>query len=409
MEQKRFVRRLTLRYAVLQMLFWSLYGVCWSYQVVTMTFAGMSNGQAGVVICVSLLLTTALQPVLSGFLDRSRRVKPWMAAAALMALTALIGAAMRLTYRTPAALALLYVLLGITIISFDPILSSLCMDLIRRGLPVNFGVPRGLGSLAYALVVLAMGEVIEVFSPVPGMTLTALLALCTLAAVLWFRPKEALLPPEPPAAEEVRPLATLPFLRHYPRFSLLLVGCALLMGTQVFMSSFLYLLVDRLGGSEGSLGLLLCLAGIAEMPGMLLFMYLRRRGVAARRLFRLCALFFVPKYVLSYLAGSMPALAAAQLIAMMTAGFYLVMIPYYAAEAIDGANQAKGQALISVAGNGVGAALASLFGGTIFDRFGVLGGTVFASALALLGLLCVWLGTGGGRRSSCAGGENMVS
>ena len=94
---------------------------------------------------------------------------------------------------------------------------------------------------------------------------------------------------------------------------------------------------------------------------------------------------------------------------MMTAGFYLVMIPYYAAEAIDGANQAKGQALISVAGNGVGAALASLFGGTIFDRFGVLGGTVFASALALLGLLCVWLGTGGGRRSSCAGGENMVS
>ena len=395
----KLVRKLTLRYILLQMLFWSLYGICWSFQVLTMTYAGMSNTQAGVVICASLLITTAIQPALSGFIDRSKKIEPWMVAVILMIMAAAVGCAMRFFYSAQWLLSLLYVLLGITIISFDPILSTLCMDLIRRGMPINFGLARGLGSFSYALTVLFMGRLIEEYSPVPGMTLTAVVALCTAAAILWFRPKEEILPPKPPADHGEEAVSTGVFLRTNPKFALLLVGCALLMGSQVFMSMFLNLMVEKVGGTEAAMGAILCLAGLAELPGMMLFMYLRRRGISGKQLFRFCTLFFVPKYVLSYLAGSVETLAMAQLLSLMTAGFYLVMLPYYVAETIDSANQNKGQALISIAGNGVGAALASLFGGTICDLYGVTGGVIFASALSFVGMLSVFYATSGVKKT----------
>ena len=56
---------------------------------------------------------------------------------------------------------------------------------------------------------------------------------------------------------------------------------------------------------------------------------------------------------------------------------------------------AQGQALISTAGTGVGAALASLFGGAICDALGVDGGILFAAIVAAGGSLCIFLSTAG--------------
>ena len=132
---------------------------------------------------------------------------------------------------------------------------------------------------------------------------------------------------------------------------------------------------------------------------MLLFMRLRSRGVSSGRLFCLSSVFFILKPLALYFAASVTQVYLCLLLQFFTSGFYLPLVPYYVTDTVDSANQVKGQALISTAGTGIGAALASLFGGAICDMLGVDGGILFAAAVAAGGSLCIFLSTAGRRKA----------
>lgn len=392
-------RRLTRRYTLIHGLFWSLYGVCWGFLAVTLAYAGLSNTRSGMVLCLGLLGSAVAQPLLSSYVDRSGRLTSRGVSILLMLSTALLGLLLWAFLSVPVVFAFLYVLLGISVISINPFLNSMCMELVRRGVAINFGLSRGVGSLTYAATVLLLGGMIERFSPVITLPLTAVLALGVAGAIVLFHPGEAELPPAAQVREAPKSLSTAAFLRANPRFLVVMLGCAMLMGSHCFLTTYMNLVVERVGSAETSMGIALGISAAVEMPAMLLFMRLRRRGVSSGRLFCLSSVFFILKPLALYFAASVTQVYLCLLLQFFTSGFYLPLVPYYVTDTVDSANQVKGQALISTAGTGIGAALASLFGGAICDVLGVDGGILFAAAVAAGGSLCIFLSTAGRRKA----------
>ena len=399
---KALEQRLTRRYILIHAIFWALYGTCWGFAAVTLTFAGLNNTQSGLVLCFGLMASAVAQPTLSSLVDRSSRLSSRMVAIGLMGITAVAGILLWFSQGAPLVFALLYVILGIAVITINPFLNSMCMELVRRGININFGLSRGVGSLTYAVTALLLGSLIETYSPAFTLLLTAALAICVILSILWFHPGKGELPPEPPAREKPVTLSAVAFLRANPKFLLVMAGCAMLMGAHCFLNSYMNLVVDRVGGSESSMGITLGLSAAAEMPAMLLFMYLRRKGVSSSTIFRFCSIFFILKPLAAYAASSVTAIYIGQMLQFFSTGLYLPLVPYYVTDTVDSANQVKGQALVSTAGTGIGAALASLFGAAICDLLGVEGGILFAAGIAAIGTLCIFLSTGDRRKMQTA-------
>ena len=386
-------RRLTLRYTLIHGLFWALYATCWGFLAVTLTYVGLTNTQSGIVLCLGLMGSAVAQPVLSSVVDRSEKLSSRLVSLVLMSITAVTGVLLWFFRSAPGIFAVLYVLLGVAVITINPFLNSMCMELVRRGISINYGLSRGIGSLTYAAAALILGGLIEEYTPLFTLLLTSALALGVVLTILWFHPGKTDLPPEPPAQEKPVTLSTLAFLKANPIFLLVMVGCALLMGAHCFLNSYMNLVVERVGGAESSMGITLGLSAAAEMPAMLLFMHLRRKGVSSGRLFRLCSIFFILKPLAAFAATSVAAVYVGQMLQFFSTGIYLPLVPYYVTDVVDSANQVKGQALISTAGTGIGAALASLFGAAICDLLGAEGGILFAAGIAAAGTVCIFIAT----------------
>ena len=393
-------RRLTWRYILIHAIFWALYGTCWGFLAVILSYVGLNNTQSGIVLCLGLLASAVAQPALSSLVDRSDKLTSRKVSIALMVATAVTGVLLWFFQSSPAVFAVLYVILGISVITINPFLNSMCMELVRRGININFGLSRGIGSLTYAATALLLGGLIERFSPSFTLLLTAALALGVALAILWFHPGNAELPPEPPAREKPVTLSTVAFLKANPKFLVIMVGCAMLMGAHCFLNSYMNLVVERVGGAESSMGITLGLSAATEMPAMLLFMYLRRKGVSSSALFRFCSIFFILKPLAALAATSVTTVYLGQMLQFLSSGLYLPLVPYFVNDTVDSANQVKGQALVSAAGTGIGAALASLFGAAICDLLGVEGGILFAAGVAAVGVLCVFSATTGRSKSA---------
>ena len=173
-------------------------------------------------------------------------------------------------------------------------------------------------------------------------------------------------------------------LRRYPRFTLLLVACFLLMGSQSAISTYMIHIADKVGGGETATGTAYFISGLMEMPAMLLFARARRK-FSLRTLLMFSAVFCVIRTAGFLLAGSVPLLYVACALQFFAYAVMAIATVYYVAEELDAANQAKGQTLIYILPSGVGAAFGSFVGGWLLDLGGVNAMLTFCLVCACVG------------------------
>lgn len=81
---------------------------------------------------------------------------------------------------------LIYLLLYAMNISMVPLISTIAMQYIEHGKPVNFGLSRGLGSISYAISAVVIGNLLTIFDPrilIAAYAITGVLALAFLASM----------------------------------------------------------------------------------------------------------------------------------------------------------------------------------------------------------------------------------
>lgn len=374
-------KKINLHYTTIQGSFGIGFGALMSFGAVLMLSRGLSNSALGVVTCIAQLLPMVLQPAVTSF-AAARRGMTTRKMLMLLTLPILVMAVVMLL--APQSLGVIiagYMLIFLMVNLITPYHNVLMVDFLTRGVEVNYGLGRGVGSGTFALATLVLGFVLEGRDSVLIVPVIGGAMLLQLLCVAAFRYP---LPAVETVEEQREAVGRMAILRSRRDFVLLLGAVALLLGVHNVTNVYMVHVIDRVGGAESLMGIILGVSAVTELISMPLFPKLQRKfGITA--LLRFAAAFFVVRLVLLLLAPSGGFLYLAAVAQFASSGILLPAIVYYVAETLTPEQQTNGQGMIHLAGYCLGPALITLGVGAVVDGSGIQAALGVMIALAAVG------------------------
>lgn len=379
--------RLSIHYCLHQLIYFGASAGIISFATTFLLGKGFPASQVGLLLACSGLLSCISQPTLASFADRAKKnVLPGMAAGLAAGSMACFGSL--LLFRLPVWLFGILYLLGVW--CFDtmiPLMNSISVYYHARGYPINYGLARGLGSLAFSFAALGLGYIIDAFG-LDWMIIYVLIMLALFILLTFGYPQveHSITTPGEKKAE-CCPLGV--FVLRYRWYCLSLFGILLLACFHSMTENYLIAIVGRLGGSSSHVGTALFIATLSSAPVLSLISLVRKR-LPDHTIMMIAAFSFLLKAVLFLAAPSIPFIYLAQLLQMTSYAFLSPVQVYYANAKISSADMVKGQAFIS-ASYTLGCGAGNMLGGVLVERFGVLvllaaGVVISAAGTLVLGL-----------------------
>ena len=353
---------LTGHYALIMAFYWSNLAVLSNYASVFLLEHGFQNTEIGLMIAVASLLSALLQPLLGAYADKphSPSVKT-----ILMILIALFFAAVILILdsagRSKVVLTAAYALALMLMNTMAPFANVLGTLAAGAGYRVDFGIARGVGSLAYAGASVLIGSMTQRFNvsliPIASIAIYAGFGLC-----LWFFPfrKQAMSPEKQTSAG---------FMKKYPRYVVILIAACFLYASHVLICNFSYQIISSKGGNSESLGIAYAIAAVAELPMMFSFTRLLKRMSAGRWLV-ISGFAYLAKTIGTLFAGSVGGFYAVQTLQLLAYAVLTVASVYYIDSIMAPEDAIKGQAFFTMT-NMIGSVSGSALGGILLDAGGV--------------------------------------
>lgn len=370
-------KTLTMRYALHQMAYWASAAGVVSFATAFLLAKGFPASRVGVLLACGNLLSCAVQPLLA---DRADRASGNVLNRMMMGLTlfSMVCFGTLQVLPVPQGLFGLLYLLGVfTLDAMMPLMNAISVSYTERGRYINYGLGRGLGSLAFSIAALAIGEVMARFGP-DGMIWIALTLMATnLIVITGYPPLEDGRLTGGDGALECCSVAV--FFVRYKWYCLSLLGVMLLAMFHAMTENYLIEVMGQLGGDSGSVGVALFIATVAEMPVLVWFDRVRRY-IRDDLLLKLAGLSFLLKSVLLFFA---PSVSSVYLIQILQATSYAFLSPtqlYYANRKVDQADMVKGQAFIT-ASYTLGCAAGNFAGGQLLEFFNVA--TLLAAGIVM--------------------------
>lgn len=384
-EQMPSLRRLDYHYIAMQAGFWAMFAAIVAYQTALLLDRGFSNSQAGMLTAVRCLAGIVFQPLLGGFADRH----PHIPLKHIVTLSMTVSLAAGAWYWLSPGMGLwettlVWIVIGGLEVSSYPLMDAMAVQFINEGVPIRYSLGRGVGSLAYALVCVALGFQADKL----GMESTLVTHLVLVVAeILLVATYPAYRGKAPAAGEGRRPQSALALLRGNPRFTLMLAGVFLGLTGIMPLSNFLVNIVTSRGGSETDLGIALFLMGASELPTAFFFQKLLRR-MGSGKLLLMSMAFGTLKGVLLLLTGSCLGVLAVQPIQVLGYGLFTPASVYFVNESVPESDRVRGQTIMMVASNGLGGMMGGVLAGWTLD----LGGANLMLAACILsgcaGVVC---------------------
>lgn len=368
------MRFATTRYSGIQGLYWISYCMTMNFAAVYLLSKSFSNSEIGIVLALVNILAVFLQPAMAAFIDRTSKISLKNFISLLVGIILILSFFLLLTSNNKLITSLLMVTAFSILVSLQPMVNSICFRYEKYGVRINFGIARGIGSGAYAVISIILGNVIAKFGSelLPVYYITALLLLLTiLYTFIPHSPVDA----QPHSyehkndsemkAEKQVTESTADFVKRYKNFLFFAVGSALVLFPHGLINTFTIQIVNSLGGKSAQMGTASFIAAMAELPVMFAFSKLKEK-ISCAALLKIAAVVFTVKHLITYLAVSIPMFYMSQLLQFGAYGLFIPASVYYAGQVIDKKDQVKGQAIVTAAIT-LGFILSSLIGGILLD------------------------------------------
>ena len=403
----RYARRLTVHYALIQGLYYSTYASLFAYLVVFLTGRGLNPSQIGFITALRVGAALVGSFTLAHLVDTRERISLKYLFMILCAVGTVFCLLFPLSRGKVVFTALLLLGMGCTSCALDAILSGLALQFINAGIPVGFSVARSVGSVAYAVVCIISGRMVDRFGTevVIWIYVVAMaLLLVVLAAFPRFRNEseapgsadEAGAPANASAAAETaapvisrskgagNPIA---LLRENRPFRLLIVSTVILCFGYVPLSGFLSTFLTNVGADNSTIGLAFFIAAFSEMPMMaFIFPHLVRRKVPVEKLLFAASVFHFFRYF-SYAFLTVPWMfVAVQVLQMVSYGLATPAAVYYINANVSKENRMTGQTIYTFSGN-IGSTFGNPVFGVVLDHWGTQAMALGGSAFILLSLI----------------------
>lgn len=383
----------TIKYSAVHSFYWSVFCSSLGFAAVFLLSKHFSNSEIGIVLAIANIFAVLLQPAAAAFADTTQKISMKDLTVIFAAAAGALAAVRCFTAVSFAVLAVLFILELTILLTLQPLVNSLGMQLINKGIGINFGFSRGIGSVTYAAFSILLGILVERFGtdslPAVSAGLYILLgiAIYTLTGNPTAPDKSSTLSSEDAeSSRETKPASTdnpVSFLAQNKKFTALMAAISLTFCSHSMISNYLIQITENLGGTAKDMGIATGIAAVIELPAMILFGFLVKK-IRCSSILKFSLFSFMLKTLITVLATNVWMLYIAQLFQF---GSYALFVPasvYYVNETIPRENLAKGQAFMTSATT-LGGVTASLFGGLLLDGPGV-------SGMLLVGLIASALG-----------------
>lgn len=379
---------LTFRYTLHQMTYWATAAGIVSFATAFLLGRGFTPSAVGTMLACGNLLSCIFQPILAQWADRiGGNIIKWLS----LGLTAASAACFLIIGLMPVGYFTMGMLYLTGVFAFDamnPLMNAISVSYTNHGYTINYGLGRGLGSLAYAFAALVIGKVMSRFGG-NWMIWISLGLLGANVAIAAAYPDV-----RTDRAEQETGLESctaLTFFSRYRWYCLSLLGVGLLGMFHAMTENYLIEIVVPLGGDSGSVGVALFIATAIETVVIVRLDWVRKH-ISDTWLLKLAGLSFLLKSVLFLLAGNVMTIYAIQLLQATSYSFLSPTQMYYANSRVAQADMVKGQAFITAAYT-LGCAAGNYAGGQLLTWLSVrallLAGVVMAAGGTLVFFLTV--------------------
>lgn len=391
----RKVLLLDVKYSLTQILYFGSFCGLMGYASVYLLDKGVSNSLIGVILALVSVISVFTQPALASYADKNKHIELrtivnifLIGATALSIVLYLMGSAI------PVILCL-FVGIATLMTTLQPLLNSLAFVFEKYGIEINYGLGRGLGSAAYALVSLALGYLVEQFGakqiPLVYIILNAIFILVVYSYVVPKNQKKEIVIENEATNKEEKQLSILEFCKAYKKFMIFVLGVVLVFFTHTIINNFFIQVITPIHGTESSMGIAVFIAAIVELPAMGMFNAIRKK-IDCTALIKISVIMFAVKHGITFLATDMTMIYIAQFTQIAAYAIFIPASVYYVNEIIKKEDVIKGQSMVPMAITGSGI-LANLIGGMLIDVIGVHSVLMIGMGVSILGAVVVIMAT----------------
>ena len=367
-------KSLNIKYMASQIFYFGAFAAMMGYASVYLLHKGFSNSTIGIILSLCSILAVFMQPALASFADNHKNIEIRKIINTIVAIAIILSVALLVI---PTNQTLIFILI-VAIFSLEttimPLINTLAFIFEKYGIQINFGIARGLGSVAYALTSMALGYIVEWFSPdLLPICYVVFNALLFIVVHLFVLPKNAQIvnadEESETEAEVQENVSLLKFASKYKKFIVFLLGFVLVYFAHTIINNFFIQIITNVGGNSSDMGNAVFLAAMLELPTMAYFTKLSQK-VNCGTLIKASIVLFLAKHAITYLATNMVMIYIAQVLQM---GAYALFIPasvYYVNCKVDNKDIVKGQSFVTTSMTMSGV-FANIIGGFLLDAVGV--------------------------------------
>jgi len=399
-EKKNLSRILTSRYAFVQSSYWMAFCAVYNFATVYLLANSFSPKEVGIILATTNIFAAILQPVVAGYADRTVKITLKNLISIIVVVILSFAVLLMIAPKTMYVVGVLFLVISTLMITIQPLINSLGMEYLGKGIQVNFGMARGMGSLFYALTSLLLGNLVEKegtgILPFSYIVIFALLLVFTFRFKLHRTKVESLsvkdvaFSPQMEKTDNVRVIAEdiLParmsdYFLKYRKYSIYLIGLVFLFTCFNMINVYMIKIVENVGGDKAIMGNAFALAAVLELPVMFFFSRLLGKWRNST-LLKISIIILTLKSIATLLATSIGMVYFAQSFQMLSYAIFIPSSIYYVNQVMDKEDRIKGQAFVAVTMT-LGGVFGSLFGGWLLGMTSVYNMLLSATVLSIIG------------------------
>lgn len=379
---------LDIKYSLTQIFYFAAYCGLMGYASVYLLNKGVSNTLIGTTLALVSIIAVLTQPTIASFADK-KEVKLQTLIIGILIVAIVLTLGIYFLKLPVMALLCLFVAIVTCFMTIQPLLNSLAFAFEKYGIEVNFGLARGLGSVAYALASFSLGYMVEAFNadiiPLVYLIFNIILVIVVDSYVIPKNERDHLQVIEQEHKDIQEKVTFVHFCKKYKKFMFFVVGIVFVFFTHTIINNFFIQILKPIGGSESDMGIAVFLAAILELPAMAMFNVVRRR-VKCSTLLKISVVIFALKHIITFLAPNMMVIYIAQILQIGAFAIFTPASVYYVTEIISKKDLVKGQSMITV-GITASGIIANLAGGILLDTVGVHTVLFIGVVVSIVGLV----------------------
>lgn len=381
-------KSLSILYCLQQAFYYALFCAAISFCSVYLLGKGFSNSSIGMVIAIGNVISVLLQPFLSSYSDSHPSVPLSRIVSLLMGTIILLILSLFVISGGTWVLAAMAVIIGLTM-TLMPLINSLAFVYKGEGISINYGIGRGSGSISYAIISFALGQLVSAFSSDILPVASLLMALFLGLAVVFYQKPNVKREETRVIEKKENAISMRQFIKEYKLFTVFLVGVTLVYLDHSFINNFFIQIIRNVGGNESSMGVAVAFASALEIPTMFLYEQFERK-FGAKKLFLISILGFAVKHVLTWYATNLVVLFVAQFFQMFGFALFASSGVYLTNRLIASKDRVKGQSMFTMAQT-IATVIAAVIGGVMLDAYGVKIALFTTMVLTLIGVVIVFI------------------